>query len=277
MERRDSRHAGTMRTQEVVNTATKRSRTAISRACAPKGLPRRRRIGRDARLVEILEAATDLFISKGYAGTSVQELIDTLGIAKGTFYHYFSSKESLLDAVVRSFGDRIFEIMEKIAADASLGALEKLNRVFEDVGGFKAANRELMLRALEFYRISGNGELNARLSADSRGRACPILSRIIRQGLAEEVFDTPHPDQAGLLILTMAEGAREPILRGMANGTSEGFGEALKYICALECFVERCLGAPVGSIKMFDPKLLRVFFNSGTPRSTRDTDKELPS
>jgi Transcriptional regulator len=52
------------------------------------------------RTQEILDVSTELFAKKGFASTDVQEIADRLGIAKGTIYHYFQSKEKLFLASV---------------------------------------------------------------------------------------------------------------------------------------------------------------------------------
>jgi AcrR family transcriptional regulator len=52
------------------------------------------------RQEDILAAATEVFADRGYASTDVQEIADRLGIAKGTIYHYFPSKEQLFLASV---------------------------------------------------------------------------------------------------------------------------------------------------------------------------------
>ena len=66
------------------------------------------RIVKDAavRRTEILDTAQYLCYSKGYERTSVQDIIDEIGIAKGTFYHYFRSKQDLLDALVDRIADQ---------------------------------------------------------------------------------------------------------------------------------------------------------------------------
>lgn len=60
---------------------------------------RRRR--KEARPVELLDAALDLFVEKGYAATRTEEVASRAGVSKGTLYLYFPSKEELLKAVVR--------------------------------------------------------------------------------------------------------------------------------------------------------------------------------
>ena len=54
---------------------------------------------------EIINAARELFQTKEYEKVTMQELMDKLNIAKGTIYHYFSSKEELLEAVVEDLVD----------------------------------------------------------------------------------------------------------------------------------------------------------------------------
>jgi len=69
------------------------------------GRARRAAEAREARRAQILEQATEVFATRGYHGTSVSDLVEATGIARGTFYLYFESKEqiflALLDALLR--------------------------------------------------------------------------------------------------------------------------------------------------------------------------------
>lgn len=56
---------------------------------------------KDARPGELLAAALDLFVEKGFAGTRAEEVAKRAGVSKGTLFLYFSSKEELFKAVVR--------------------------------------------------------------------------------------------------------------------------------------------------------------------------------
>jgi TetR/AcrR family transcriptional regulator len=56
---------------------------------------------KDARPSELLAAALELFLEKGFAGTKVEEVAQRAGVSKGTLFLYFSSKEELFKAVVR--------------------------------------------------------------------------------------------------------------------------------------------------------------------------------
>lgn len=65
----------------------------------PPKVRRSREVG--ARFEEIVDAAAMLFSEQGYAATSIQDIADSVGILKGSLYHYIHTKEDLLDAVIR--------------------------------------------------------------------------------------------------------------------------------------------------------------------------------
>ena len=56
---------------------------------------------KDARPQELLAAALDLFVERGYAATRLDEVAARAGVSKGTLYLYFENKEELFKAVVR--------------------------------------------------------------------------------------------------------------------------------------------------------------------------------
>lgn len=53
----------------------------------------------EIRQNELMEAAQGLFIEKGFEGVAISEITDCAGVAKGTFYHYFSSKSEIMEAL----------------------------------------------------------------------------------------------------------------------------------------------------------------------------------
>ncbi len=75
----------------------------------PAARPKRER-RKEARPGELLEAALDLFVEKGFAATRVEEVAAHAGVSKGTLFLYFPSKEELFKAVVRdTIGNRLVE------------------------------------------------------------------------------------------------------------------------------------------------------------------------
>lgn len=55
----------------------------------------------------VLDRATDLFWARGYEATSVQELVDTLGVNRASLYATFGDKAQLFEAVLRRYGERV--------------------------------------------------------------------------------------------------------------------------------------------------------------------------
>lgn len=75
---------------------------------------------------QILEAAIKCFADKGYQATSIQEIADTLGIAKGSLYFYFKSKEDLLVSICKYYFERIMVRFWETMEDSHLTPREKL-------------------------------------------------------------------------------------------------------------------------------------------------------
>ena len=71
----------------------------VSERAKPSGPKFRRRS--EARPDEVLDAALELFVEKGFAATRVEDIATRAGVSKGTVYLYFPSKEAVLEGLVR--------------------------------------------------------------------------------------------------------------------------------------------------------------------------------
>lgn len=78
---------------------------------------------------QITEQSILLFEKKGFSETSIQDIVDSLGVTKGTFYYYFSSKEELLMDIHISYIDDLNERQEKILDDQTKNCKEKLYEI----------------------------------------------------------------------------------------------------------------------------------------------------
>ncbi len=68
----------------------------------------------EKRKKELLRIAYDMFLKQGYENTSVDEIIETAQIAKGTYYYYFQSKEQMLEEVIDMMINSESEMAEQI-------------------------------------------------------------------------------------------------------------------------------------------------------------------
>jgi TetR/AcrR family transcriptional regulator, cholesterol catabolism regulator len=70
--------------------------------------------------IRIIETAMKLFSQKGYHSTSIQEIAENSGIAKGSIYNYFSSKEDLFMSIFKHYHERLFSKFSQVEEERSL-------------------------------------------------------------------------------------------------------------------------------------------------------------
>ncbi len=209
----------------------------------------------EVRRHEILDAAQDFFFQKGYENTTIQDIIDKLGIAKGTFYHYFDSKATMLDALTTRTTDEINSQFSAIT-ESEQNAIEKLNGVFRAGAAFKIANIEVFLVMLKVLYRDENIIMRTRMFRRIAKRTGPLFAAIIRQGITEGLFNTPDPDEIGDILIKIAQSLNEKICELILDRT-----KTPEQLCTIierktrlfETIIERILDAPEDSIEMFIP------------------------
>lgn len=212
----------------------------------------------DERYTEFLDVAEELFQRQGYEQTSVQAIISRMGVAKGTFYHYFASKAELLDALVERMYERTLSALVPLVTDASIDAAEKLERLFTEIGRWETAHRDFLLDALHVFYQDENVLLRTKVMAQSMSFIAPLLAQIIEQGVDEGTFDVAHPAEVAEIVLTMGQACADAIVALLLQ--EERDPQALhsieRKLVAYDRSIERVLGAPEGSIRLIDPELL---------------------
>lgn len=139
----------------------------------------------EERRDEILDVSERMFLTEGYDRTSVADLIEAVGIAKGTFYYYFASKEEVMDAVVRRFIDREGARLQAIADLPAKTALQKLELLF----AASRPDRDHVEKVEMLDRIHHtDAELHMKSISLSIRKIVPILESVLLQGNAEGVF-----------------------------------------------------------------------------------------
>jgi AcrR family transcriptional regulator len=84
-----------------------------------------------SRRKQIITAAMKLFAQKGYHATSMQEIAENSGLAKGSLYNYFKSKEEIAMSIFSYYYDLLFEKISEIEEDDTLSAKEKFMKQLE--------------------------------------------------------------------------------------------------------------------------------------------------
>ncbi|GMX63519.1 TetR/AcrR family transcriptional regulator [Paenibacillus elgii] len=189
------------------------------------------------RRQEILTVAGELFRHHGYAGTTVEAIIQKAGVAKGTFYYYFKSKEQILDALVHELVDRLCETYQQIADDSAMGVMDKLRHMLR--GQHQLAVNESKL--MEGLHQPENRELHERINVEIIVKISPVLAQVIEQGKQESLFDVEHPLETVQFLLA---GSQFLLESGLFHWNQE---EQTRRLKSMQAMIERSLGAKRGS------------------------------
>jgi AcrR family transcriptional regulator len=150
----------------------------------------------EVRRREIVSASRELFLKKGYEKTTMQDVMNKLNIAKGTTYHYFKSKEELLESVVQDIVQEYLTAVEKVLNATQGSALEKI-RSLVAAGRVADKQREFM----DKLHHPSNIAMHTRLLAVTISGLAPLYARVIQQGCDEGIFKTEHPLESAELLL----------------------------------------------------------------------------
>jgi AcrR family transcriptional regulator len=164
----------------------------------PRPTPRRRK---DARPGELLAAALDLFVDKGFAATRLDDVAARAGVSKGTVYLYFPSKEELFKQVVRT---GLLPVLEEgaVLLEQHQGPAADLLRAllfgwWERIGATRLAGiPKLMLSE------AGNfPELAAFYYDTVIQRGCALLTDVLRRGMKSGEFRAVDADIAADVLI----------------------------------------------------------------------------
>jgi AcrR family transcriptional regulator len=135
---------------------------------------------------EVLRAAADAFLARGYAATSIDDIADRLGCTKGRVYHYFRSKGEIYLGIHRLALETSIRTVEPLAA-ADKPAVE---RIYD----MAYAHAQLMMSETGFMRLAG---MNAEMHLASEGRT--------REAAVQEIF-TLRDQYEALFVSVVEEG-----------------------------------------------------------------------
>ncbi|WP_300440463.1 TetR/AcrR family transcriptional regulator [uncultured Mameliella sp.] len=197
----------------------------------------------EERREEIVETADRLFRQHGYANCSVEMIIREIGVAKGTYYYYFKSKQDILEAIVERTLGRIVDMAKGVADDPSLSAMQKMQALLENsqIGDGDS------LEVAEMLHLPENRELHELTNAQTVLQLSPILAQIVEQGIAEGVFDVDRPLETIQFLFTGAQFLTDGGLFGFSPA------EVRSRRLVTQTIIEKTLGAEPGSFGFMNP------------------------
>lgn len=150
----------------------------------------------EARPDEVLDAALELFIEKGFATTRVEDIARRAGLSKGAIYLYFPSKEAILEGLVRRAIVPIAQGVGAALEDFPGGPREAFMMLFELMSQRLADPRVLAIPKLIVREVGAFPELAAMYRREVIGRVIPILIGVVKRGIESGDFRPVDPELA---------------------------------------------------------------------------------
>lgn len=220
------------------------------------------RVVKDAaeRRNEILDVAEELFAIKGYEETSTNDILERVGIARGTLYYHFKSKEEILDSMIDRMNAKLLSKAAKVANDKSIPVIERITLAVMAMNVESDLGEEVM----EQVHKPGNALMHQKMQQTLVKGIVPIISGLVEEGIAEGLFQTDFIAEAVEMIMIYSNTAFDELWEQSPD-------EQMRRLKGFIYNVERLFGAEQGTMqqaimKIFEPGITEPGTDApGTP------------
>lgn len=220
----------------------------------------------EVRSNELIDCAERLFFQHGYENTTVNDVIREADVSKGAFYHYFVSKEALLEAVATRLAKRNLEELQPLAEDPSLDAVGQLNALFAGSRRLKLEMAPQLKNTFNALFKPENVVLYHRIDEALQAASLPIITEILRRGHAQGALDAPDPETAAMMLLQLRLSVAKMMHKALQlseAGDLDGAAAMLdSWMRTYGTAIERFLKLPEGSIEVTEPGFARTFLQA---------------
>ena len=156
----------------------------------------------EIRRAGIMDASMLLFMEKGYANTTTQDIVDKVNISRGLLYYHFKNKEDILYCLVERYSEKLLRDIHVIVNDDDKTAIEKI-RAFIDATIISTDN--VSAEGTELQKtvdLKENRYMLDKLSHKLIEKLTIYFERIINQGISEKVFSVKYPSETAEFLMT---------------------------------------------------------------------------
>jgi AcrR family transcriptional regulator len=235
---------------------------------------------REGKRNEILDVAQRFVYTRGYEQMSIQDILDELKISKGAFYHYFDSKQALLEGFI----DRMIQQFERenlpILTNTQLTAWGKFQFFISQSVQWKNVRRDQLIGLLKVWYHDDNALVRQKTTSRLMDRHAVILAAVLEEGLRDGTVRVSSPEITANLVLTLMIGLGESMARQILSlGAPDDTANSQEAMQKIEAFaqtyarvIEDALGAQRGSLVLIDKTTINAWINSwlATPEETQE-------
>ena len=184
---------------------------------------------------EILDAAEQLFVTKGFDGTSTGDILERVGIARGTLYYHFKSKEEILDAMIERMTEALLKKAGQIAAQKEKPVSQRLTEAILALNVDSELGDEIMAQVHK----PQNALMHQKMQEGLLKGVVPLFAGLIEEGIVQGICQTDYPAEAAEMLLMYSNTAFDALAEDSRDE---------RKIAAFIYHMERVLGMPQGSM-----------------------------
>lgn len=212
---------------------------------------------------QILKSAQKFFFSIGYNQTSIQMIIDDLGIAKGTFYHHYKSKMQVMQAVAEIIVTSGVETVKPYIYESEDDAIKKFNYFLTTLAQWKMDKMDILYTIFKVMYSDDNLPFRESINEKNLEQYMPIINHIVRQGIKEGTMSTEYEDIIGEMIFRFSGEIGKATAHIMLN--YKDYEDPVKEIKLRTDFIihmfEKMLNIDRGSLKINYEEQTKEFFD----------------
>ena len=194
----------------------------------------------EERKEEILDAAEKLFGTKGFDHTSTNDILEAVGIARGTLYYHFKSKEEILDGVIERISNRLMSDAGKVILDTELPVLERLTKAILALNVESEIGHEVM----EQVHRPQNALMHQKMQQQLLDGITPLFTELVKEGVRQGICHTDYPGEVVEMTLIYANTAFDELnMEGLSQEKREQKIDGFIYN------IERLMGMEEGSLQ----------------------------
>ena len=146
----------------------------------------------EERKNEILDAAEKLFGTKGFDSTSTNDILNEIGIARGTLYYYFKSKEEILDAMIGRMMSRLIEKAKLVVAQKNVPVLQRLTMMMLSLNVSDGSFGHELLKQMHKPQ---NALMHQKMQEGLLSAVNPVITGLIKEGMEQGICQTDFPEE----------------------------------------------------------------------------------
>lgn len=145
----------------------------------------------EERRNEILDVAERLFGTKGFDHTSTNDILNEIGIARGTLYYHFKSKEDILDAMIERISKGLVAKAKAIAGNKEIPVLQRLTMTIMALNLENDLGHEVM----EQVHKAQNALMHQKMRENLLAEVDPVITGLVEEGISQGICRTEYPEE----------------------------------------------------------------------------------